>query len=224
MKKFLPYLGVSLVAALTLLSGMVHGRLSHRWGPSRNLLAAAEKLQGVPTRIGDWQLESSQALDETVRESLECAGYLQQTYRNETTRQRVAVAVLLGPSGPISVHTPEICYSSTDYAIEEPRQRVAFDNGQALGDQLWATTFRSPDLQAAVLRVYYGWSDGGAWMADDNPRFAFAGRPHLYKIQVAGQVPAGELAESLDPCRQFLTSFLPVLKDHLVHVQRSDLR
>ena len=67
-----------------------------------------------------------------------------------------------------------------------------------------------------MLRVYYGWSEGGPWLAPDSSRLAFAGRPYLYKIQVASQHAPGDAPEADDPCLQFLKAFLPVLKDHLV--------
>ncbi len=216
MKRFAPYLALLVAATLTVVSGVVHGRLSNRWGPPADVVAAAKALKSVPDAIGPWQKEADEKLTEQVEEMLECAGYLQRTYRNRDTQQRVNVAILLGPPGPISVHTPEICYSSQDYTISEPTRRVELHTDPGLNHTLWMTTFRSNDLEGTILRVYYAWSDGGRWAALDQPRFSMADRPYLYKIQLAGHLPPGADSEEGDSGRSFLEDFLPAVAGHLI--------
>jgi len=107
---------ILLVAGLTLASGMIHGRLTNRWGPPTAMLAAAERLKGVPTECGDWRrMEKDLEMDETTINMLELEGWINRTYLHQPTGQTVHVAVLLGPPGRISVHTPEICFSSRDH-------------------------------------------------------------------------------------------------------------
>jgi len=206
-------LGIGLVAASTLLSGAIHGWMSDRWGPPRNALAAAEKLQDIPDRFGNWELQSSDELAESVLTMLECIGYTFRTYVNQETGETVRVGVLLGPSGAMSVHTPEICFSSRDYTVFEERRRVAIENA---GGEFWALTFRANNLDADMLRVYYGWSTGEGWSAPEEPRFTYAGSPFLYKIQLAGSLPRGADPETGDPCRAFLNDFVPVAERYLV--------
>jgi hypothetical protein len=223
MKRFLPYLALLAAALLTIVGGVVHGRLSNRWGPPADVQAAAAALAGVPDQIGPWQKESDEKLSPQIEKMLECVGHVQRTYRNRQTHNRVNVAILLGPPGPIAVHTPEICYSSQDYTIIEQPHRITVGLGRvpaepaALSHTLWATTFRSNDLEGGLLRVYHGWSDGGAWTAPDKPRFTMADRPYLYKIQLAGYLPAGAAPQDeQDSGRVFLEQFLPAVAGHLV--------
>src|SRR5579863_4164034 len=106
---------LSSVIALTILSGVVSGVLSNRWGaPARAQLSAA-KLADLPDEFGDWQLQSELPIDKDVLEILQCVGNVHKIYRNRETGQLVNVVLLLGPPGPISAHTPEICYSTRDY-------------------------------------------------------------------------------------------------------------
>lgn len=216
MKQYLPVLSIVLVVGLTLLSGIIHGRMSDRWGPPQDSLAAANKLAEIPDQFGGWKLQISEEISDSVVEMLECAGYINRTYVNQETGESVNVAILLGPPGPISVHTPEICYSSRDYAIVGEPQQVTVRSSQGSDDEFWAMTFQSRDLSADILRVYYAWSTGGGWSAAKAPRFTFAACPYLYKIQLAGHLPPGADAEASDPCRSFLQNFVPVATRYLV--------
>src|SRR5512140_3244808 len=112
MRALVTALAVVLVAGLTIFSGYLQGRLRNRWGTPADLVAAAKLLEATPTEFGRWKLEKQTPLSENVARLLECAGYISGNYVDQATGEVVSVVVLLGPPGPISVHTPEICYSS----------------------------------------------------------------------------------------------------------------
>ena len=210
-KQLMPILGVILVVVLTVLSGVIQGRMSNRWGPTRDVLAAAEKLNEIPGQFGNWRLTSSDEIIPSTLRMLECTGYILRTYEDQETGATVRVSLLLGPSGPMSVHTPEICYSSRDYTIHQERHQVPIEiDGSS--ESFWALTFRANNLDADMLRVYYAWNAGDHWSAPDDPRFTFADRPFLYKIQLAGSYPAGADLEAIDPCREFLKDFVPLAR------------
>jgi hypothetical protein len=209
-------LSIVLLTGLTLVSGGMHGWMSHRWGLPPATRIAAEKLVEFPDRFGSWQLQSAEEMTEETANTLECAGYFVRAYANQDTGESVRVAVLLGPAGPIAVHTPEICYSSRAYAIREERQRVTIQNSDGSDEEFWALTFRSNDLDASLLRVCYAWSTGGPWSAPEDARFTFAGSPYLYKIQLASELAPGTDLQTSDPCERFLQDFVPVAKRYLV--------
>lgn len=212
------------VLGLTLFSGVLQGRLSNRWGIKPDMAAAAKQLKVTPTRFGDWELTQAITLDAEIAKMLESAAYLGGIYRNKVSGESINMFVLLGPPGPVSVHTPDICYSSRDFAIIREREQVAVRDATGANAELWALTLRGNDLDANLLRVYYGWNDGGGWTAPDNPRFDYAGRPLLYKIQVAGNA-AGEAAAKPDDLGQrFLRDFLPVLQPQLAPAASGERR
>jgi len=224
MKCFASALGIVLVIGLTLASGIIHGRMSSRWGHSRDLLAMGRKLEEIPNQCGDWQLTSSRKMSAAAVNELQCAGHIVREYTNQETGSKVDVAIVLGPPGPTSVHTAEICYSSRDYAVPEERKRVTLRDSQGSEDKLWALTLQSRAINPNPLRVYYAWTAGDRWSAPESARLAFLGRPFLYKIQVAGDLmpglgpvaPAsGTQPETDDPCREFLQAFLPVVREFL---------
>ncbi len=214
-------LSVAAVVALTLVAGVLQGRIRNRWGPSQTMLAAVNKLEEVPRQFGGadndrWQLQSAQTMDEATIEMLECQGDFLRTYTNPRTGAVVSVFVVVGPCGPVAVHTPEICYSSQDYKIRNTRQRVAIADAQGQDDQFWALTFKTKTVPEDLLHVYYAWGTGNRWSAPKDARFAFAGRPYLYKIQVSSRLPAGTDLKTDDTCQKFLKDFVPVLRKCLV--------
>ncbi len=214
MKRFLPALAVLVAAGVTLVSGIIHGHMSNRWGPSQATDAAAERLKQLPDRFGDWQGQAPEKMRDEVVNMLECAAYVHRAYVNQETGEVVRAVIFLGPAGPTSVHRPEVCYSSRNHRIHEKRREVRVSEG--LEDEFWAVTFQSTGLDQSMLRVYYAWSSGGDWSATESPRFAFAGKPYLYKIQLAaGLVPGVDLKKN-DPCRKFLKDFVPIAEGYLV--------
>jgi hypothetical protein len=211
---------VLLAMGLTLTDGLVHGYLTYRWRePPDEISEAVQKLKELPHEFGDWQLESSKPLEDYVIDILQCAGSTNRSYVNRRTGQRVSVTIVLGPFGPIAVHTPEVCYTHRNHTLIDDRQQVSVQSEHMPDDQFWAVTLKSNDLNGRSLRVFYGWSDGGPWSAPELPRLHYGGRPYLYKIQVAAYPPLsadGGADELDDPCVKFLESFLPATRSCLV--------
>jgi hypothetical protein len=193
---------------ITIATGVVCGRASQRWGPAPNMIAAAEHLKSLPASIGTWELADDQKMSDAVVETLQCAGYVNRRYIDRRTGSTVDLAIIVGPSGPVAVHTPEICYSSQAYSIEEPRQVKELVDSTGNRHKFWYTTFRSNNAIAEQLRVYYGWCADNRWQAAESPRFDFAGRPLLFKLQIASYVPPGHSETGKDPCELFLEKLL----------------
>jgi hypothetical protein len=207
--------GVSVLVCATVLGGVIHGRMSGRWGAHSVMKELASRLQKLPNKVGPWQMRAPQPLSEAAERTLECAGYISGQYENEETGEVVSMFVLLGPAGPISVHTPDVCYSSREYIVRKSPKKIQLSLAEGLKNELWVTTMQSTQLDASCIRVYYGWSTGGAWSAPNVARFAFAGQPYLYKIQVSEQLPTADSDESSDASRKFLKAMLPVVKDYM---------
>jgi hypothetical protein len=210
-KRRLP-ITIAAVLLATIAGGVLHGRLSQRWGAPPDLVALAAKFDKLPADIGPWRLESSGDLEPEVQKVLQCAGHVKRTYIHANTGEVVTVAVMLGPHGPIAVHTPEICYSSRDFAIAKPRERIELPATGSAKNELWSMNFNSREVTGGQLSVWYAWTTGNGWVASESPRFEFSGEPWLYKIQVASQVNSSPSVAAKDPCREFLEAFLPVLQ------------
>ena len=82
-------LGVTLAVVVTLASGIIHGRMTDRWGPAPDTVAAAERLAGFPEQFGDWKLQSKEELGDDTTEMLECVGSVCGLYVNQVTGDAV---------------------------------------------------------------------------------------------------------------------------------------
>lgn len=216
MKQSAIILGVVILAGATVLGGFVHGRMSRRWGAVAGLERLAARMQEFPAEIGPWKMSAEQPLSSAAAATLECAGYVGRRYENSKTGEAVTMALLLGPAGPISVHTPDVCYGSSNYVIRQTPTPVKMPRTDEGEDELWQTTVQSTDLDANYLRVYHAWSTGGAWQAPQDARFAYVGKPYLYKIQVTGAIPSLDAKPEADMARNFLKESLPVVQSYLL--------
>jgi hypothetical protein len=216
MKRQLFPLMVILMTGMTLLSGVLQGRMSHRWGPPPDTVSAASKLKQLPYRFGDWRLLSSDDVGKVALDMLQCVGHVARRYENQKTGEVVSVMLLLGPTGPISVHTPEVCFSSRNYLSRGERQRVAIRGAAGSTNEFWALDYKTESLGGDSLRVYYGWSTGGRWSAPNDARFTFVGQPYLYKLQLSSLLPPPATPSTPDPCQKFLQDFVPVAEEYLL--------
>lgn len=198
------WLALASALLLTVGGGVLYGRFSQRWGPPADLVAAAAQLEQMPRQFGTWKLAEELPIEKSALEMLECAAYVNRRYVNEATGHSISLAVLLGPPGPIAVHTPEICFSSRAYEIQSDRKEIAIETTTRGRQTFWSVDFGSRNALAEGLRVYYAWSAGSEWQAAASPRFQFATAPLLYKIQLAAPAAPRLTDDSPDSGRQFL--------------------
>jgi hypothetical protein len=222
MTRFQLIAGFILTVTITIVGGVLHGRLTGRWGASLEALAAAERLESLPTKIGSWQLEKSEELTANEQTQLRPYGHVSRVYFDPATGQRVSFFVVVGPVGETAAHTPEICYSSQAYTTVDASKPKNLDIEGHRKDAFFAMTFRANSLDAGLLRVYYGWSTGTNWEAPEkwDGRILFARSPYLYKLQLASSLGPAPAPDATDPCESFLKDLLPVLRDHMVPAKR----
>lgn len=196
---------VGLAVAITAVGGLLYGNYSRRWGPPPDLVSAGARLAEMPKKIGTWSRTEESTMSQTAIDMLECAGYVNCRYVDQGTGQTISLAILVGPPGPISVHTPEVCFSSRAYDKQGTRQATQIKTTKDRApDTFWTIDFTTRNPLAEGLRVYYAWSPGGAWRAADSPRFEFARAPFLYKLQLASPLPPGNAKGEPDAGHRFL--------------------
>jgi len=123
--RFTSVLAVLVAISMTIASGLIHGRMSRRWGVSEELQRAGKRLETLQTNFGTWEMEASSALGDYARTVLESTGSLNRVYVNSETGQRVSVALVVGPAGPIATHSPEICFSSRAMKVLDERKPIS---------------------------------------------------------------------------------------------------
>lgn len=205
-----------LLMGLTLTSGMSAGWLSNRWGVPFDLQTAGAKLDNLPKTFGPWELQAPLTLNEFASKQLQCAGSTLGIYHNRVTGETVNMALVVGPAGPISVHEPEVCYSTRGYLEVGQSRKVRLRESERPDEVFWAATFRARQIEGERLHVVYGWNDGSGWSAPSPwmARVQFGGCPFLYKVLVAAVTSAAG-KNPTDPSQDFLKDLLPVLDARL---------
>lgn len=217
-KLLLPAFGVALVAGLTLASGIIHGRMSNRWGPSPDTLSAAKKLEEFPAQFGNWKLHSPEKMSDTAVSMLEPVGYISGRYVNQQTGEFVSMTVILGPGGLLGGHTPDGCMGFQGYTVLEGPNEVTIQDPDGSDHKFWIATLQSSGPDPKKFRVYYAYSTGDRWSAPIAPRFTLAGYHYLYKLQLSSILPFGAESETDGSCGEFLQDFLPVAKHYLIQL------
>jgi hypothetical protein len=209
-------LPVLMALPLVISFGLVEGHWTDRWATTADADAAVARLAGLPLAVGDWEGQA-QALDGRQIERAGIRGYRLHRYVHRPTGEEVSVLVVCGKPGPISVHTPDVCYEGAGYRLATRRERRSFDFGwQDSPVEFFTARFRKGD--AAVpeeLRVLWAWSATGAWATADNPRLQFARHSFLYKMYVTRQLTRRGEGDESDPVADFLRLFLPELNHTL---------
>jgi hypothetical protein len=211
----LRYLPVPLAALLLVFSGVFHGIYTDRWRISAEVDAAAARCHNLPLRVGEWIGEEANPLPDSEIKLAEIAGYAARRYTH-SKRGQVDVLLLCGRPGPISVHPPESCLSGAGYKIIGERQKHrAVPSHDDPSGEFWTTCFTSSNPRTPPIRVFWAWSDGGAWRAAENPRWGYARSGYLYKLYVIRTMRQLNEPIKTDPCLDFLNVFLPDLRKAL---------
>src|SRR5262245_1198842 len=135
MIRLLPLACVVFLLAATLGAGLVQGRLTNRWGVRPDARHAADQLTPrLPDEVGNWKVQQDIKFLPQVSRILQNPTSLNRVYVNQQTGDQVQIAVIVGHPGPVSVHTPEICYSAKDYTISGARRKSSVEVGSATHD------------------------------------------------------------------------------------------
>lgn len=203
----------ALIASAALVAcGIVHGFWTDRWGSAAELTAAAARLDDLPLVIGDWQGEVVPVRPGQAGERV--AGFIQRRYVRRQDGMTVAVALVCGRPGPVSIHTPDVCYGSSGYVVGA-RRRVQI-NGPEQGAFWTADAVRTQTTDEKRMRLYWGWFTGEGWHAADDPRLRFGRRhPVVHKLYVLRELTSLSEPAQGDPCEAFLQVLLPEMQKTL---------
>jgi hypothetical protein len=214
MNRKIPFL-VGLV--FVIVSGLAHGLWTGRWRTTLELEQSVEKISHVPMEIGDWKA-TSEKMDPREQKQAGIVGYAYRRWQNSKTGAGVTMLLVSGPAGPISVHSPEVCYPGVGY--NPTTESIPTPIGDA-GDQLFSLKLtKDSALSRSSLVVYYGWNGKGEWAASTHPRFDFAWVPVLYKMYLIQEV-RGDSDPNAGAAVDFAKLLLPRIREQLFQKSES---
>jgi len=205
------------IAAITFGITAYSGTLWGRWGMSRGLEEARKSLKLLPMEIGDWQAEKEGELDSTSVTLLRIQdSYIFRTYKHKDTQAFVRMTMMVGPTGRIAAHTPEICFGGKDYEKESARTSVTFDvpsEVREIADTFWRIDFVGRSLETSNrISFYWAVSTGDVWKGVEKPRLTFQKYRYVYKIQLEAYSGTGDEGDNV---KKFLEECLPVIHEYM---------
>jgi hypothetical protein len=211
------FLALAIVAG----AGIVHALWTDRWSLSGEPAASAARLSQVPETVGDWE-GKTEAIDPRQLAITRAAGSLARRYIHPATKKELYVMILCGRPGPISVHTPQVCYTGAGYKMDTREEQVQIDCGEDVPQATFFTAIFSKTSGRATsrLQIFWAWNPSGtdsatgAWQVANEPRVAFGHFPALYKMYIVREL--GDLDKTDDGLGvEFLQSLLPELQQAL---------
>jgi hypothetical protein len=199
----------SLVLCSTIVSGVLHGLETHRWGVPGSRERAAARLSAVPVQFGNWSSDELELSERERRMAGADAAYWR-TFADigsASGSDSISVLLLSGSTGPIACHPPTICFQGAGYELISEPVKVPVPG---TGDTLWCADFRTVTTPPLRLRAYWAWGGDDAFVASEWPRIDFAGHPNLYKAYFTRVGPAIDEPPDEDPIVEFAKEFLPL--------------
>jgi Protein of unknown function (DUF3485) len=200
---------LTISALLLVASGVFHRIWTGAWSFSNEPAASAARLAEVPSTFGDWAGVDLE-VDARMLERAEAVGFLSRRYVHRNGAE-VSVFMICGRPGPVSVHTPDICYGGLGFHVVESQHpyHVNPAGETPAADFIWANFEKPEAVMPQRLRIYWTWKAGRGWQAPSDPRLTFGGAPALYKLYITCRPAPGSEQSEQDPCRDFMRDFLP---------------
>lgn len=200
---------MSLIVVVVILvaTGLVCGFLSNRWGVAADLLQ--EKHMALPVSVGDWDSRDD-PVSPLVFKIAQVSSMERRWYHNRNTGAMLSVTLIFGPSGPVAVHTPDVCFRNSGFEETTPAIIRTIEPG--LSDRFCARRFHKQLPAPLSQSVHYAWNAGGGWEVRDNPRIAYAGQRTLYKLYVNCETTGDTSPEADQSAVEFLRLLLPILR------------
>ncbi len=188
-------------------TSVVHGYWTDRWGVGEKVRHAADAMDGVPMEVGDWVGET---LTPRGRDDQGLPGQLYRRYTNRKTGDIITVALVCGRPGPVSIHTPDVCYGASGYKVGKRVEHEPKGFKDPVPRFYTADMTRTTPTEEYRQRLFWAWRSDGKWQVAEDPRSTFARQPYLYKFYIARDLSAAVPLDT-DPCGEFLRQILPVL-------------
>ncbi|MCL2349808.1 MAG: EpsI family protein [Planctomycetaceae bacterium] len=202
--------GLIIVVGLTLATSFSMSR--YQADLDAKIAKYTDLVKQIPEKFGDWVRVRTEKVPDYAAIELKIKDSEYWLYENTKTKARVNVSILVGPTGRLGVHTPEICLAGDNLVPREDRVAATFKTllpgGQEVNNEFWRVAFNEVNQPGIKRLFYYAMGTGNVWYAANDPRYDFAKYPFMLKMQ-AESVMLDSEKEGEDVVHEFLTAFLP---------------
>jgi len=203
-------IGIIIVVAITLSVSFSMARYQANLEVKMTEFTA--RITRIPETFGNWTRTKTEPLPEYAATELKVKDAQVWYYTNSQTNEQVSVFVIVGPTGRLGVHTPEICLPGAEVLETTGRAAVVIPTtnaeGETVENKFWKVSFNERLAKNYQRLFYYTMGTGRQWYASENPRFEFSQYPMMVKIQVETVIATSANTEE-DLVYRFLNEFIP---------------
>lgn len=208
----LPLLAVVVIALLTVPPALLQGRYVHRWQTPKTEMEAATHLNKLPREFGRWRaVEDGEPLSAEVCRELGLSGNIKRTYLNVDSGVTIDLLLMVGASGQLVRHPPNICYGNRANQQVGEIETISTTGVEPASSLSLLEYSRNAEAMGTRFLVAYGFSTGQEWSSPKWPRMKFGGEPMLYKMQlltpVSGENRTAAVNEQVAFLNQFVQAF-----------------
>src|SRR5688572_8013152 len=139
--KFLP---ATICCLVVIGSGVAAGLFTNRWKPAADYEPVQAGMNSLPTALGSWTGRTTSI----ERDALDLGGiqaHLSREYRDARSGRTIQVLWVAGKPGPISVHTPDVCFQGAGFV---PTSDPVLVQVGSSGARFWRATFMNKTAAA----------------------------------------------------------------------------
>jgi hypothetical protein len=208
-KSLLAFVPFVVALPLVVSSAIWQGEQTERWGTFEELGVFARRIEKIPLEVGDWKGQRGPKMEEDIRNYAGAVGDAQITFTN-SRQERVNVMIVCGRLMDVWNHRPDRCYPAHGYKEEGDRTAQKIDIYDKVPAEFQTSIYSRKDA-AAPLRVYWGWSSDGRWLAPDDVRDNFKRTHPIFKIQVENAIVGDKQSLSEGPGVDLIKALIPEL-------------
>ena len=202
---------IILAFAAILVPGIAHSIWTDRWEISDEPMASASRLSQLPLSLNDWEGQDLN-LDPRVIEKAELAGFLARRYVNRAGDATFSVFLACGRPGPISLHTPEVCYPGAGYQLVNGMKKIELDIPNFTGKvEFLVREYEKPNSVNDRILLFSSWYSKGSWQVPARPRWTFGDERVLHKLYLSQPVQ-GKKQTAEETGINFLQMLIPELE------------
>ena len=197
-------------------SGFYRGAQASRFRDETGYQAESPfPLVEIPKVIDNWQVvEGSETkLDNQTTRITGSTDHVIRNYCDELTGVTLSVLILYGPAGPVTPHTPQVCYPASGFAPVGDVIDRTIRYGKDETADLRSSVFAKPVGRSVLFQtVYHTYELNGVWSPTIDNRKLPRRNPGVFKIQIQRVSREREARGENEPIESFVEKLLPVIE------------
>jgi hypothetical protein len=169
--------------------------------PSSRATFPPHRVLALPEMLGSWELLEEGQLEESELRILQANDHWRRIYQCRKTKQVVVVTLVVGASGPLTCHQPEVCYARNEFCSHSDASLWTVPDRR---DRFRFQTLEPRQVERPALTISYAWHDGDLWRAPTVPRIQLAGCAALQRLQISIRHPTGMAQDARAALQQFV--------------------